>query len=220
MLQTSICKDIFAFMDDRIGFDPKRDQLLDVRGLRALTHPLRLQLLGLLRQDGPSTATRLAAQTGHSSGLTSYHLRQLEEARLVTDAQGLGVGRERWWKAAARSHWFDLDSADPELGEQYQRTVVHRLANNAENWVNEQRLWPEPWRRAADLSDWVLELTAEEALELKKELAELVVRYRRAGSGGQRVSVQVQLFPLGDPTSVEGDLATQELSGPKSQEHK
>src|SRR5689334_12619211 len=49
----------------------------DGRSLRALAHPLRLRLLGLLRMDGAATASQLAARTGQSSGATSYHLRQL-----------------------------------------------------------------------------------------------------------------------------------------------
>jgi DNA-binding transcriptional ArsR family regulator len=51
--------------------------MLDPHNLRGLAHPLRVRLLGLLRSDGSSTATRLAERLGQSSGATSYHLRQL-----------------------------------------------------------------------------------------------------------------------------------------------
>src|SRR5260221_361575 len=41
--------------------DPEAiDDLGDVRAVRALAHPLRIELLDLLRFDGPSTATLLA----------------------------------------------------------------------------------------------------------------------------------------------------------------
>ena len=49
----------------------------DPRSLKALAHPLRLELLELLRFEGPSTASALARRVGESSGATSYHLRQL-----------------------------------------------------------------------------------------------------------------------------------------------
>ena len=62
--------------------------------LRALAHPLRGRLLGLLRTEGPSTATRLGQQLGESSGATSYHLRQLEAYGFVGEARR--EGRERW----------------------------------------------------------------------------------------------------------------------------
>ncbi len=47
-------------------------QVNDVRALRALAHPLRNRLLGLLRLDGPSTATLLGKRLVESSGSTSY----------------------------------------------------------------------------------------------------------------------------------------------------
>ncbi|MGH3491934.1 MAG: helix-turn-helix domain-containing protein, partial [Sciscionella sp.] len=89
-------------------FDPTRDVLTtDAAALQSLAHPLRLRLLGLLRLFGPSTATKLAARCGESSGLISYHLRNLADAGLVVQAERVDLadveqtgGRERWWKAA------------------------------------------------------------------------------------------------------------------------
>lgn len=71
--------------------------------MRALAHPLRGRLLGLLRLDGPSTATLLGQRVGESSGATSYHLRQLAVHGFVEDVEGAGRGRERWWRAVHRS---------------------------------------------------------------------------------------------------------------------
>jgi hypothetical protein len=45
-------------------FDASRDAVTDAAALRALAHPLRLRLLGLLRAFGPSTASRLAQRCG------------------------------------------------------------------------------------------------------------------------------------------------------------
>ena len=47
----------------------------DATALKALAHPVRLRMLGMLRVDGPATATQLAARLGLNSGATSYHLR-------------------------------------------------------------------------------------------------------------------------------------------------
>ena len=70
---------------------------LDPRRLRALAHPLRIQLLSLLRKDGPATATLLAKRLGESSGATSYHLRQLAAYAFVEDdPERSKAGRERW----------------------------------------------------------------------------------------------------------------------------
>jgi DNA-binding transcriptional ArsR family regulator len=48
-----------------------------VQQLKALSHPVRVQMLGILRIDGPATATMLASRLGLNTGATSYHLRQL-----------------------------------------------------------------------------------------------------------------------------------------------
>ena len=51
----------------------------DIAGLRALSHPVRLRMLGLLRTEGPATATTLAQRLDLNTGATSYHLRQLAQ---------------------------------------------------------------------------------------------------------------------------------------------
>src|SRR6478609_3560973 len=53
--------------------------------LRALAHPTRLTMLGMLRIDGPATATSLATRLGINTGQTSYHLRQLAHYGFVVD---------------------------------------------------------------------------------------------------------------------------------------
>ena len=73
------CKETFANESLRF-YDPSVDLTTitpDVAALRALGHPVRLRILGLLRADGPATATALAQRLGLNSGATSYHLRQL-----------------------------------------------------------------------------------------------------------------------------------------------
>jgi predicted ArsR family transcriptional regulator len=65
--------------------------------LKALTHPTRLRMLGMLRIDGPATATTLATRLGINTGATSYHLRQLAQHGFVVDDESQGNGRDRWW---------------------------------------------------------------------------------------------------------------------------
>ncbi|OLZ61478.1 winged helix-turn-helix domain-containing protein [Amycolatopsis keratiniphila] len=72
---------------------------IDGRLLRALSHPLRVRLLELLRDDGPATASGLGKRLGESSGTTSWHLRQLAESGLIAEDAERGSRRDRWWKA-------------------------------------------------------------------------------------------------------------------------
>src|SRR5438309_198121 len=70
---------------------------MTVAELRALGHPLRLQILQMLLTEGPSTASELGRRLGESSGSTSYHLRALHKVGMVEEVVQ-GNGRERWWK--------------------------------------------------------------------------------------------------------------------------
>ena len=83
-------------------------RLTDPRALRAYAHPVRMALVGLLRTEGPLTATRAAELLGESSGTCSFHLRQLAKYGLVEEAGG-GTGREKPWRATATSTDWDAD---------------------------------------------------------------------------------------------------------------
>ena len=187
----------------------------DPRSLRALAHPLRLQLLGLLRADGPATASQLAARTGQSSGATSYHLRQLAEYGFVVDAEDRGNARDRWWRAAHRSTEFDFDfesdSVDEEsraLGEQYLRVVADAYSRRLDAAISAFPTITEDlgrgWEHGFTLSDQRLRLTSSEAESLVAELLEVVRRYRpdrpenRASvpEGSKPVVVQWQVLPV------------------------
>ena len=64
----------------------------------SLAHPLRIRILDELSAYGPLTASGLAERLGESSGVTSYHLRQLEKHELVREVKDRGTARERWWE--------------------------------------------------------------------------------------------------------------------------
>ncbi|WP_343245170.1 helix-turn-helix domain-containing protein [Streptomyces sp. SID14478] len=65
-------------------------------------HPVRLALLDLLAELGTVTSSQAAARLGYSSGLCSFHLRQLARHGLVEEASHSG-GRVRPW----RLRWDD-----------------------------------------------------------------------------------------------------------------
>lgn len=183
--------------------------LLDAAGLRALAHPLRVRLVGLLRKHGPSTATRLAEQLDINSGSASYHLRRLAAAGFVTEDAERGNARDRWWRAAHQSTWF----ATPELADQEPEAALHYLQSVAavytlqtQRALSELQTMPRAWRDTFDLSQHPLRLTSEEATELGEELRALVTRYRRdspeaaeaAPEGAERVVVITQVLPEPD----------------------
>jgi len=58
--------------------------------MRALAHPLRLRILGLLRVEGPKSVGMVVEATGAASGSVSYHLATLAKHGFVVPAPELG----------------------------------------------------------------------------------------------------------------------------------
>lgn len=167
--------------------DPAQDALLSPKKLRGLVHPIRLRLLDLLQADGPATATSLGNRIGQSSGVTSYHLRVLAEHGFIVEDAERGTGRDRWWRAVHRSTSFTFrlpdDPASEDTVEEAERFIrlvaeeSHRrvLAAIATLPSLREELGELPWT----VSEWPLQLTMDEARELRTAVSELIVRYQR-----------------------------------------
>ncbi len=176
---------------------------LDPRTLRGLAHPVRVQMLGMLRERGPSTATLLAAQLGLSSAATSYHLRQLAQHGFIVEDTERGNARERWWRAAHRRTTVS-DVAPESYGdfEIYLRAVTTQYAARVDRAISEYATRPEQWVHVGTFSDWSRRLTPEETTAMQDELIEVINRYRRdepeipAPGGAARVVVQLQVMPF------------------------
>jgi DNA-binding transcriptional ArsR family regulator len=164
----------------RIVADTKRTiELTDPRALRALAHPTRLRLVGLLRTHGPLTATRAGEMLGESSGSCSFHLRQLARYGLVEEAGG-GHGREKPWRATARyTSWPSLPST-PETAAATQmlnRVIVDRYYELLHDWIEVRPSEPPEWQQAEQFGDTLVYLTADELSQLGQEVTALVERY-------------------------------------------
>ena len=184
--------------------------LRDPEALDALAHPLRNRLLGLLRTDGPATASGLAQRVGESSGVTSYHLRKLADVGFVEEETERGTKRERWWRAIhSATSWSPSDflgnpeahKASVSLRREWNRWQQRLL----DRWMAEEREWDPDWVRAASSGDDLLVLTAEETAALDKDLWDLIQRYRdtslRSGrepgvDGAERVVVLFHTVPI------------------------
>ena len=152
--------------------------------LRALTHPVRLRILGILRTEGPTTATALAERLGLNTGATSYHLRQLAQHGFIVDDEERGTGRERWWRAAPASTRTDFETLtrpeDQEALDAYLQTVVVVYTQMLQQMIEERATLPEQWRNASTLSDWRCRLNPEQAERLINTVSDLIEEFEAA----------------------------------------
>jgi DNA-binding transcriptional ArsR family regulator len=177
----------------------------DASALKALAHPMRLQMLGMLRINGPATATQLARLLGLNSGATSYHLRQLAQHGFIEDAPGLSR-RERWWRSR-----HELTSVPPVTapGEDLGLAVAFTQAallgqvQQMQQAVEEYASLPPTWRKASEASDVIIPLKPEEAEALTAQIMDLIITaMRRAPPLAEKLedgrvpfSVMLHAFP-------------------------
>ncbi|MFC9123741.1 helix-turn-helix domain-containing protein [Streptomyces sp. NPDC057067] len=188
--------------------DPERDPA----ALKALTHPLRLRLLGLLRLHGPATASELAARTGESSASTSYHLRVLAKYAFVAEAEHRD-GRERRWKAvhAVTSASNAAMLATPAgramlvLGRRRQVEHLQQSMEQHEADIDAGRLGEE-WHDASGIDDLMPRLTPESLRELRDAIAAKLGELTARDESDPRAR-QVVLLTAGLPLAGEGPAA-------------
>ena len=186
-------------------------QLTDPRALRALAHPIRLELISLLRRGGPLTATQAGERIGESPASCSFHLRQLAKYGLVEEAGG-GRGRERPWRATAISTEWSARGSDDEAdaaGTALTRVVVERYFQTALEWLDRRGSEDPEWVDAAALSDAIVYMTSAELREVDRKIRALVEPYLKRleegdppADGARAVNVIGIGFPL--PEEHEG----------------
>lgn len=192
--------------DPEPSFEP-HFEAIGMPALRALAHPLRVEIMNELSDFGPATASMLAERLGESSGATSYHLRQLAKHDIIVEDDDRGTGRERWWRMAPGGVTIGgSETLETEAGRQITEQISLGWQQN-----NERRLtaflrrgldtFGMEWVEAAALSTSHLELSREQLQELSTEYYTMLNRLKekwKTEPEGERKRVQVQFnaFPL------------------------
>lgn len=191
-----------------VAYQFENDRAIDMTSLKALAHPLRVQLLDALSAYGAATASALAERFGESSGATSYHLRQLEKHGFVREDPSRGVGRERWWERVPRPISLEVDeNADASeraaselvVGE-WQRTRSQRLQQFLAHGIEE--LGSE-WVKAGAVMTSNVQLTKQQSTQLVNELSAVIESYvkqyrSQQVDGARPFQVHIDVFPLID----------------------
>ena len=181
-------------------------KLTDPRSLRAYAHPLRIRLIGLLRSDGPMTATQAAARLDDNVPNCSFHLRQLAKYGFAERVPGAD-GRERPWRATARYTSWDDDSDDPAMKaatDQLNSAMLGVFMQRAQDYLAVRGDEPVEWRVAAGFGDALLHVTASELRELTAEVDAVLARYEdratdpaRRPAGARPVQIIQMAVPRG-----------------------
>lgn len=170
--------------------------------LRALAHPLRVQLLQVLYAEGPATASQLARRLGESSGSTSYHLRALHRAGMVEEAERRS-GRERWWQRPQDRvlipNSVPPDASDSERAElqaahaQLESIFVERDEQALGKWTEIRYDLPMEWQEAQWIGNFRIWGTAGEIRELARSVLELTEPFRKPPESGGSERLEVHL---------------------------
>ena len=124
-------------------------RLSDPKAIRALAHPIRLDLMETLGTIGPATAASCGRVLGVSQASCSFHLRQLAKYGFVEDAGPGSDRRERRWRIADRQILLAGSAQiDPLVARQLSRVVIEREAARALDWVDRATGESAEWRDA------------------------------------------------------------------------
>jgi len=184
--------------------EEKRHRLTGSEAVRALAHPVRLELLIHLMSTGPATASECARAVGDSPSNCSYHLRVLAKHGLVSSEES-DDGRERPWRASVTGITSPGSEAAPGTPE-----AADAAALLAVSVQRDQRLLldhlarrdavGERWRGVDMYNSYTLRATPDELRELGDRLDALIRPYIAAvrddaPDGAELVHVNVTAFP-------------------------
>jgi len=158
---------------------PPRRELRDPRAMRALTHPVRLELLRVLELEGQLTATQAGELISEPPNTCSFHFRQLAKYGFVEEA-GPVPGRARPWRlVTARMHFTHLHAdtdtamAASELESMMVDTYLARLAT----FYATRSALPTEWQEVTGGSQATLHLTPAELRQVDQEIMAIIDRY-------------------------------------------
>ncbi|SDS65640.1 winged helix-turn-helix domain-containing protein [Jiangella sp. DSM 45060] len=157
-------------------------KVTDPQSMRALAHPLRLQLMDLLGIEPELTATECAERTGESVASCSFHLRMLAKYGYVE--LGEPRGREKPWRLVSRNRTVGPDVENPESVREasaFARIVVEREADRLLRTIGRAAELGPGWDQSMVINTSSFWLTRDELTEVMDRLGaftdDIVARY-------------------------------------------
>lgn len=182
--------------------------------LRALAHPLRLEIIDEVRRLGTARAADVAEELSLPANSVSYHLRILARGGVIEEApEAARDRRDRVWRLTQETFGFgndgkslnDPDSTDPEYMEASGATSLAAFDWMRTAWAREvARSTSRPTTPGEGLGSMyagTLRLSREQAAALNRTVQSELTRYRRLNRDEQGGDT------AGDPDS-EGEART------------
>ncbi|MGO4598714.1 ArsR/SmtB family transcription factor [Terrabacter sp. 2RAF25] len=183
-----------------MSFEPRR--ISTAKELRALSHPLRLDILEQLTLRGAMTATELGDALGETPANCSWHLRKLAEHGFVEEA-GAGRGRRRPWQVVKVGLvWDEAASSAPGYRSAGQALSAQLLEREVARWRRNSDASPHGWGDVG-MSQAVVVLTEEEATAFAADLAALLLRHHGRLTGDEPVPKEARHVHVLALTSVD-----------------
>lgn len=192
----------------------RRRLLDDPVAIRALAHPIRLELRAIIGRSGRITAADAARKLGISHALASHHLRQLAKYGFVEQIVG-SDNRERPWQLVHTSIDFRGVEDRPGGAEAvtvFEQVVAERAVIELRRVQEQRPSMPPEWRKHAGIGRSTVYLTADELDTLLNAFDHLLGEYieqrplddiasRPAGS----LPISFTLFTLPETTTLKAD---------------
>jgi DNA-binding transcriptional ArsR family regulator len=179
-------------------------EISDPKAIRALAHPLRLDVLQLLGAYGSATAAQCARLLGVSQASCSFHLRQLAKYGFAEDAGPGRDRRERLWRATSTRLSVRDGTGGGAVRRQVEQLVVERDVQAILEYLRRPEGASPEWRRKAGIVTAMAMLTPDEAADLKEKWLALLKPYAARTDGDQPRPGQrpVRYFMSAIPLSV------------------
>ena len=157
----------------------RRRLIDDPRSMRALAHPLRLELQVIVGRAGRITTADAARELGISHGLASHHLHQLAKYGFVEQVSG-SDNRERPWQLVSTSTSYEGLEDKPGGAAAiaaFEQVAAERTIESLLDWQERRSSWSAGWREHSGIGRSGVYLTENELAGLVAGMEQLIQRY-------------------------------------------
>ena len=179
-------------------------EISDPKAIRALAHPLRLDLLQLLGAGGSATAAQCGRVLEVSQASCSFHLRQLAKYGFVEDAGPGRDRRERQWRVAHSRLSVRIGTgSDLAVRQEIEALVVQREMQAIIDYSRRPDGADPEWQHKAGIVSAMAVLSPDDAAAIKEKWITLLTPYisraRTEGSQLQPGQRHVRYFMAATP---------------------